>query len=539
MLGRTATQEKTLSHTSRSSTQTGDRPVAALRQQSASSQALVSGIGIGTLLQNEKNECTQGLQNPLLFTQGVAPAHGPVEGRGALPTVSGAAPSAEQVASASQLSSSFSALTAAIDSGNVEAVRQAIPLVAGLSAGGLNGESLLTFAAEHGQVEIVKVLREAGVHFVASSLRPASRLLMIAAFDGRANAVAAWMAAGADIHALNQNGASALTLAAGNGHVSVVKKLRAAGANILDSQQQAAHNRLKSAVESGAWKVVAALVVAGQPLPPAFCPLKISQVVNTRLFAGAFGLPFVIENLVNASAQAVQTHSPAADIDQLQLGTALIYAAALGMPALAKALRAGGASLPAFCMVNAARALRDEARTGCSEGVTAWLAVGVDVNGVDGNGLTALMHGVFAGSPGVVNALINARANLNLADNNGDTALNHAAKDGQVVVLKILLHAGASPDLRDNSGRNALHWTLANEHWDCADQLIGSGQQVGSQNLSVVAMRLTQGVLPGTVNPATLFQVAARFALASNWNHLSAKLMAMVPRPKGAVVDTQ
>ncbi len=111
-----------------------------------------------------------------------------------------------------------------------------------------------------------------------------------------------------------------------------------------------------------------------------------------------------------------------------------------------------------------ATGLFEIAARGTLQQVQAELQKGEDVNPIDADGKTALMHA--AGSnpdPRVVRALLSAGADIESVDVNGDSALIWAARSGRTPeVIITLLKAGADAREKDFLGKKALAYAAAN-----------------------------------------------------------------------------
>jgi len=90
--------------------------------------------------------------------------------------------------------------------------------------------------------------------------------------------------------------------------------------------------------------------------------------------------------------------------------------------------------------------------------VRALVKHGLDPNGLDEGGLTALGQAVLLNEAPMVRLLLSLGADVNQVDQGGETALIHAAQTdfGDTVVVQALLAAGAKRDAVDGDGRTAL-----------------------------------------------------------------------------------
>ena len=95
-----------------------------------------------------------------------------------------------------------------------------------------NGATPLYFAAEDGEVEVVRALVEAGANLNQVVLTDGATPLCIAAQNGEVEVVRALVEAGADINQAITDGATPLYIAAQKGEVEVVHVLVEAGADI-------------------------------------------------------------------------------------------------------------------------------------------------------------------------------------------------------------------------------------------------------------------------------------------------------------------
>ncbi len=149
--------------------------------------------------------------------------------------------------------------------------------------------------------------------------------------------------------------------------------------------------------------------------------------------------------------------------------------------------------------------LTESAFDGNMKGVKEAIAAGVDVNGMDEEGRTALMFSSFNGFSEIVLLLLDEGAGIDRRDSMGRTALlyaatgpfpetvrilldkgaepnvvdsnehfsplMHAAAEGNLEVVKILLEAGSDPALKDVDGDNAASFARQAGHIAVADYL--------------------------------------------------------------------
>ena len=81
----------------------------------------------------------------------------------------------------------------------------------------------------------------------------------------------------------------------------------------------------------------------------------------------------------------------------------------------------------------------------------------ININNKNNNGLTPLMLAASVGKLDIMKYLIDRKADINDKDNKGETALMKCAFKNHLVCLKVLLTTGASVNIKDNVGMMAIH----------------------------------------------------------------------------------
>ncbi len=85
---------------------------------------------------------------------------------------------------------------------------------------------------------------------------------------------------------------------------------------------------------------------------------------------------------------------------------------------------------------------------------------GVNPNGKNKNGTTALLLAAYYGFETISKTLIDSGADVNYQNPSGISPLIYAASKGSREIIKLLLQYGASPTLKDENGYNALMWAV-------------------------------------------------------------------------------
>ena len=159
--------------------------------------------------------------------------------------------------------------------------------------------------------------------------------------------------------------------------------------------------------------------------------------------------------------------------------TALIWAAEsrAGGAAFAGALLKAGADPNAKTEKTQAGALVFAARKNKPQLISALLAAdGIEVNALDKNEKTALIHAAGKGSGRAIELLLPAGADPNLKDYRGRTALMFAAKKGRTAPVQALLAAdGIDAGAHDKNGWTALFYAVEKGHSELIPMLAGAG----------------------------------------------------------------
>ena len=129
--------------------------------------------------------------------------------------------------------------------------------------------------------------------------------------------------------------------------------------------------------------------------------------------------------------------------------------------------------------------LHRAARTGDIAGLKAALDAGTDVDRLDGQGWTALMHAVNRGNLLIVESLTGADADVDIRAPDGATALFMAAVLGQPEIVEILMKAGADISVPGPKGRTAV---------DVARLTFGEPDVVEKSGVAMEVVRLVHGV---------------------------------------------
>ena len=295
---------------------------------------------------------------------------------------------------------------------------------------------------------------------------------------------------GATVDARDNDGFTALSLAAYAGDPQSVRQLLRAGANV-STRSNGGYTPLYWAAAGGDVETVRAIMAE-----------RGSRDGNSDYAlhgAAAYDRTAVIDYLINSEEYDVD--------DQDQYGqTALVVAARSDKAAAVNALLRAGADVTIrttnnsevfglAAIANAASAigallnsgkfavrsplveagLRTAAKNSKLQALNVLIQRGVNPNSPNNEGNTALMLAAIEGHDDATKALLNGRVNVDAKNPRGETALILAASNGKRDVVKALIKAGADVRATDNNGKTAAQYAAQNGHNDTRKDLEKAG----------------------------------------------------------------
>ncbi|MDQ8023352.1 MAG: ankyrin repeat domain-containing protein [Moraxellaceae bacterium] len=373
-------------------------------------------------------------------------------------------------------------LFAAIEQCDVFALEQLLLAGADPDEDDLHGYQAtpLAYACSHGDEAAVRLLLQALADPDAAAFEPP---LVAATQHGFADLVTLLLAAGANVDAGDETGATALWVAAANGFTDIARLLVEAGAN---RQQADNDGKLPAivALENG----YAAL--AGYLEDPARYPATHSLWRGSKKRARQSAEARRTEVIDKAMGKVVGGDAAPAEEWTFSGGMASSqwatqdFAAVAGSGKVELAARMMDAGLdPDWTMFKGgATALMMAANAGELEAVQLLLARGANANYRNEKGLTALHMALHKPSlrvhGPVIQALLAAGADANAVDGEGQRPLQRALVHALPGIVQLLIDGGADPFVRDRAGRMPSDWApVSGKHAAAIQALLEAARQ--------------------------------------------------------------
>lgn len=262
-------------------------------------------------------------------------------------------------------------------------------------------------------------------------------LVMVAAYNGKAQVLRHLLASGGDPNSSLDSGYTCLMQAARFGHLDAVKALVEGGADVNRGDSSRNGTALHLAVREA--KGDAALIA------------------------------YLLEHGARLEARDARGQTP------------LVAAAAKHDPEAVKRLAAAGAALDASDE-SGNSALDFAAMAPDAEAALFLLGRGAAAERPNASAMTALFHASHAGGAAIVGELLRRGASANPVESRyGDTALMRAANNGHLEVVRLLVEAGAPVQQVNKEGLAALHMAARNGRDDVVQLLVQRGADPGAR----------------------------------------------------------
>jgi ankyrin repeat protein len=263
----------------------------------------------------------------------------------------------------------------------------------------------------------------------------------------------------------NEEGATALHIAAASGNMKAVSILISAGADI-NAIDDGGSTPLHQAVAANQMDVVKALVEAGAKIE------TFDDTGGSALnLAASLNHVDIINYLLSKKANINTVNERGF--------TPLHHACAFGFMEAVQALVAAKASVNAVAASDQSTPLHQAVFNGHHELIVPLVNAGAEINNGDSK---ALHLACFNGHSKCVEILLQQKAKVSSVDAEKSTAMHKAAYNGHVECMKLLLSAGAKLDPVDNEGATPLHKAAFSGKVDCAKFLIANGASIDTKD---------------------------------------------------------
>ncbi|KOC69442.1 Kinase D-interacting substrate of 220 kDa [Habropoda laboriosa] len=269
-----------------------------------------------------------------------------------------------------------------------------------------------------------------------------STALILAATKGKIHFVRELINHGADINAEDGDNWTALLCAAKEGYTDVCIELLEHGAD-LEHRDMGGWTALMWATYKGRSPTVTMLLAQGADVN-AHGNFHISSL----LWAAGRGYPDIVKDLI--------THGAKVNLGDKYGTTALVWASRKGHVEIVDTLLKAGANVDTAGMYSWT-ALLVATLGNHVDVVLLLLEHKPNVNALDKDGCTALAIACREGHHEIANALLNAGAYVNIQDRAGDTNLIHAVKGGHRGVVESLLKKYADVDIAGKDKKTATY----------------------------------------------------------------------------------
>jgi len=319
-------------------------------------------------------------------------------------------------------------LVSAVEKGTAEFIGQLIDAGASTSVRDFDGRTPLMLACRRNEPVIVDLILRAGADWQATN-KEGDSVLFFAADSGNPAIVRAILDRGVDVNLKSEDGSTALMLAAATSSPKVVRMLLRAGA--------------KETINAANWKGVTALLAAARGQADRSSAIIDDEMVRARYAESDDETDHrgeIVEMLANAGADinACDKEGKSALFDVEEAAARMLIEKKID--------------------VNARDEDGETALIDTSDGRVAALLIGAgaQIDAVDNEKMTALVHAARYHNLDVLRALLQGGAKVDWQDDRGMTSLMYAAKPQDFEFVETLLNAHCDVNVRNTDGLTAL-----------------------------------------------------------------------------------
>ena len=350
----------------------------------------------------------------------------------------------------------------AAQNGLVDAVKT--HLAAGVDVNGKNkgGYTALHLAAKKGHLEVAKVLVEAKADVAATSKSGKTALHYVAYYNGNLDLANLLLAAEAAVNAMDGKSKTPLDYALSKKRTELAELLRSKGGKA--AKELAAAENIFAAAEVGDLEAIRKHLEGGVDV----------DAVNKQ---GYTALHMAVRR-GQKDAVALLLEKDA-NVNAERKGKTPLEFAGKNEEIAALLREKGGKTSKE---IKAAGSIFEAAQNGLVDAVKTHLAAGVDVNGKNKGGYTALHLAAKKGHLEVAKVLVEAKADVAATSKSGKTALHYVAYyNGNLDLANLLLDAAAPVNTMDKNRKSPLDYAKSRKNDALVELLLAKGARTGKE----------------------------------------------------------
>ena len=351
---------------------------------------------------------------------------------------------------------------AAAEVGDVESIKKLLAGGADVNAKNKGGYTALHLAAKRGQAAAAAALLEAKADIAAASKSGKTALHYVAYYNGNLDLAKALLDAGAAVNAKDGKNKTPLDYALSKKRTELAELLRSKGGKT--TKELAAAENIFAAAEVGDLEAIKKHLEGGADVNAA------NKQDYTALHMA------VRRGQKDAAALLLEK---GANVNAERKGKTPLDFAGKNEEIAALLREKGGKTGKE---IKAAGSIFSAAQSGLVDAVKTHLAAGVDVNGKNKGGYTALHLAAKKGHVEVAAALLEAKADIGLVSKSGKTALHYVAYyNGNLDLGKLLLDAGAPVNVLDKRRKTPLDYAVSRRNDALVELLLAKGARTGKE----------------------------------------------------------
>ena len=351
---------------------------------------------------------------------------------------------------------------AAAEVGDVESIKKLLAGGADVNAKNKGGYTALHLAAKRGQAAAAAALLEAKADIGLASKSGKTALHYVAYYNGNLDLAKALLDAGAAVNAKDGKNKTPLDYALSKKRTELAELLRSKGGKT--TKELAAAENIFAAAEVGDLEAIKKHLEGGADVNAA------NKQDYTALHMA------VRRGQKDAAALLLEK---GANVNAERKGKTPLDFAGKNEEIAALLREKGGKTGKE---IKAAGSIFSAAQSGLVDAVKTHLAAGVDVNGKNKGGYTALHLAAKKGHVEVAAALLEAKADIGLVSKSGKTALHYVAYyNGNLDLGKLLLDAGAPVNVLDKRRKTPLDYAVSRRNDALVELLLAKGARTGKE----------------------------------------------------------